>query len=401
MGNKEREKHQEIADKLKEMPKMQDTRDKEAVYTRISSQINNNSNRTTKKKKFIPITSAVAAALIFIILMPVFFDIDMQQTSEEDMMNQSGDMEMQEANDDNSSIQDYHESSDDKESQENDRSEQEINIMQTQNESLVVQDINQNENLYFAGLSDIQEQYVIPISFISSGEWDLQSFYNNMDEFVSEWENSTGEYLFENVEFQINQSDNEIALELPDDFSLDGGSARANMFEDLLATMFRPYGTEKVTIQTDDGEPAEIDPFGEITELLLPQVNPSSYKIYEVDNFKMLIQIPKGEQTGIEEAIMEMKEDEAEFHVFKTVPDHIEFTIEPENKQLNFRFSDTSDLTENQDSIEMIEAVLMTAKSYGYEEVSFENTDKEYIGPYNLTEPIPVPEAVNPIYLGN
>src|SRR5699024_6798641 len=149
---------------------------------------------------------------------------------------------------------------------------------------------------------------------ISSGEQDLQSFYNNMEEHLSEWEKNTGEFLFENVEFQINQSDNEVALEVPDDFSFAGSSARANMFEYMLATMFRPYGTEKVTLHTDDGEPAVLDPFGEINELPLRQIKPSSYKLYKMEDIKMLIRIQHDEQKEIDEAMMEMKEDETALH---------------------------------------------------------------------------------------
>jgi hypothetical protein len=399
MSKKEKKHHyQELIDKLKDMPEVQDKRNKEEIYSQISSRLNENDEKTNKKKRFIPFASAAAAALLFIIFLPVLFNTDMQQTSEKDTMNQASEMDVEEANE-NNEIQYNEESSEETTNGESNLTEQETSIMETENESLVVQDINQNENRYFAGLSDVQEQYIIPITFISSGEQDLQSFYNNMEEHLSEWEKNTGEFLFKNVEFQINQSDNEVALEIPDDFSLAGSSARANMFEYMLATMFRPYGAEKVTFQTDDGEPAELDPFGEINELPLQQMNPSSYKLYKMEDIKMLIRIPNDEQAGIDEAMMEMKEDEAALHVYKSIPDDIQFTIETDNKQLNFTLSNGTYFRENQDSLEMIEAVLMTAKSYGYEQVRFDNTNQEYIGPYNLTEPVPVPEAVNPVYL--
>ncbi|MFA1822784.1 hypothetical protein ACDX78_21985 [Virgibacillus oceani] len=398
MNNNKEKKHQEVIDKLEEIPKVQDARDKEEIYNQISSRLNKNAEQHGKTKKFMPFAAAMAAALLFIILLPVFLNTDMQQTSEEDTMNMASDLEMGESNED-STIQYNQESSEGGTNEESSQAEQETSLMETENESLVVQDVNQNENIYFAGLSDIRGQYVIPLAYIASGERDLQAFYNNMEEYVSEWKETTGKYLFKNVEFQITQSDNEVVLELPDDFSLAGGSARANMFEKILATMFRPYGTEKVTIQTAEGKPADLDPFGEINEMSLQQVSPSSYKLYEIEDIKMLIPIPNDEQTGIEEAIMELKEDEVGYHVYKTVPEDIQFTIEPDNKHLNFVLSDDANLRDDQDSLEMIEAVLMTAKSYGYEQVSFENTDQEHIGPYNLTEPVPVPEAVNPIYL--
>jgi len=398
MSKKEKKyQQQELIDKLKDMPEVQDKRNKEEVYSQISSRLIEKDEETNKKKRFIPFASAAAAALLFIIFLPVLFNTDMQQTSENDTINQASDMDVEEANE-NNDIQ-YNQESSEGTNEESNLTEQETSIMETENESLVVQDINQNEHRYFAGLSDVQEQYIIPITFISSGEQDLQSFYNNMEEHLSEWEKNTGEFLFENVEFQINQSDNEVALEVPDDFSFAGSSARANMFEYMLATMFRPYGTEKVTLHTDDGEPAVLDPFGEINELPLRQIKPSSYKLYKMEDIKMLIRIQHDEQKEIDEAMMEMKEDETALHVYKSIPDEIQFTIEPDNEQLNFTLSNDTNFGENQDSQEMIEAVLMTAKSYGYEQVRFDNTNQEYIGPYNLTEPVPVPEAVNPVYL--
>src|SRR5690625_5260209 len=278
MSKKEKKyQQQELIDKLKDMPEVQDKRNKEEVYSQISSRLIEKDEETNKKKRFIPFASAAAAALLFIIFLPVLFNTDMQQTSENDTINQASDMDVEEANE-NNDIQ-YNQESSEGTNEESNLTEQETSIMETENESLVVQDINQNEHRYFAGLSDVQEQYIIPITFISSGEQDLQSFYNNMEEHLSEWEKNTGEFLFENVEFQINQSDNEVALEVPDDFSFAGSSARANMFEYMLATMFRPYGTEKVTLHTDDGEPAVLDPFGEINELPLRQIKPSSYKL--------------------------------------------------------------------------------------------------------------------------
>lgn len=400
MSDQDQNDQREIIDKLKGLPQIQDTRNKKEVFSQISSHPDLKRRKINRKKKWMPIVSATAAALFLILLLPVFFNTDTRQISEEDSMNEAYDMPMDETSE-NHSYEQEQESAGQEINRESAPAEQENSQMETVNESLVVHHVSQDQNIYFAGIPDLQAQYVIPIAFINSGERDLQGFYNNMDEYLGELNSDTGEYLFENVEFEIDHSSYEVAMALPNDFSLNGSAATANMFEKILSEMFRPYGTEKVTIHTDNGEPAEFDPFGDIDEMQLQEMTPSGYKLYELGNTKMLIQIPHNDQTSIEEAIQGMKEDEAELHVFKTVPEDIQFTIEQENNQLNFRFSEDTDFTEGRDSLDMIEAVLMTAKSYGYKQVKFENTEQQHIGPYNLTEPLPVPEAVNPIYLND
>ncbi|GAB3791735.1 hypothetical protein [Virgibacillus kimchii] len=399
MNDKEQEQQRKLTDKLKELPEIYDKRSKEEIYSQISSRVKYDKN-SPRRKNWLPMISASAAALLIFILIPAVLNMDMQQTSEDDAVHQTSDIQMEEANE-SQAYQYTEESSRQNTNDEDVPAEQENTLAKDEKESLIVQDINQDENIYFAGLSDIQEQYVIPISFINSGERDLQSFYNELGKYIRELNIHSGEYLFENVEFNINEPKDEVSLVLPNNYSFEGSTARANMFEYILSIMFRPYGTEKVTIHSDEGEPAELEPFGIIDEMPIREMTPSSYKLYELGNTRKLIQIPHDQQTSIEEAIQEMKKDETEYHVYRSIPDDIDFSINQEDNQLSIRLAENANLAEDERSLEMVEAVLMTAKSYGFEKVKFDNTNQEQLGPYNLTAPVSVPEAVNPIYLDN
>jgi hypothetical protein len=394
MSSQEQDKQRVIVDQLTNMPDVKDSRSKEEIYHQISSRLSQEV-KTGGRKRWLPFVSAIAAALLFFILLPVLLHMDMQQTIEEHSPNQTNNLQIQ----DNQASPYSQENSRQETMADHDSSGQESSLEKPDDESLVVRSVGQDENIYFAGIPDIQEQYVIPFAFIHAGERDLQRFYNNMDQYISELDHFTGTYMFANAEFTFKQSESEVALALPDDFSIEGSTAAKNIFEHILTAMFSPYGTEIVTLHTNDGKPAVLEPFDVIGELSLPDMIPASYKLYEPDDSKMLIPIPNDEQTGIEEAIQKMKEDEKEFHIYRTIPDDIQFTIEKENTHLNFILTDDTDFKEDRRSVDMIEAVLMTAKSYGYEQVKFDNTDIEHLGPYNLTEPVPVPEAVNPVYL--
>lgn len=52
-----------------------------------------------------------------------------------------------------------------------------------------------------------------------------------------------------------------------------------------------------------------------------------------------------------------------------------------------------------QELLTMVEAILMTAKSFGFDSVKFENMSIQQIGNYDLNNPIKDPNGVNPIVL--
>ncbi|UOK56899.1 hypothetical protein MGI18_19400 [Bacillus sp. OVS6] len=47
----------------------------------------------------------------------------------------------------------------------------------------------------------------------------------------------------------------------------------------------------------------------------------------------------------------------------------------------------------------MLEAILMTAKEFGYENVKFEGINVDRVGDMNVTEAVPVPFSPNPVEL--
>lgn len=99
---------------------------------------------------------------------------------------------------------------------------------------------------------------------------------------------------------------------------------------------------------------------------------------------------------NLEEALKFMKQDIDGFGYHETIQRNVFINNVSENgKTAVIEFSKGSEFTENLVYQAMIESMLLAAEQFGYENVQFTNTNFERIGPYKLTEPIPVLKAPN------
>ncbi|WP_404452882.1 hypothetical protein LG329_01810 [Virgibacillus necropolis] len=205
--------------------------------------------------------------------------------------------------------------------------------------SLVIQEINDQETIVHGEVTDEKSEYVIPVSYVLPSEL-TNEFYDDQIKMVKH----TLSKMFPSSHF------------------------RNEVFKD----------EQKV-----NGEPIE----------------KAGYKIYTNTNSnkKFLIPITLKENTDFKGALLEMQNVEAESYVIPSIPGNVSFSINEKENIIHLTLRNDISLEDNKQYKNMLEAILMTAKSYGYNAVKFNNTNKEQIGPYNLTDPIQVPIAVNPI----
>ncbi|WP_191555995.1 GerMN domain-containing protein [Metabacillus idriensis] len=73
--------------------------------------------------------------------------------------------------------------------------------------------------------------------------------------------------------------------------------------------------------------------------------------------------------------------------------------IEETNDDVTIEFTSESTIDDNETDTLMLEAILMTAKEFGYESVKFEGLNVDRVGEMDLTEAVPVPFSPNPVDL--
>lgn len=378
-----------IIERLQQLPMIKDRLSKEDIYQRASQQIQQPSP-TKWPQRLIPILSSVAVIALLIVIIPTMFINTNQQTSD-----QAKDMVFESSQSDHNglSIASDAESGTSEESLKDQAIEYSLNTLQH-----VVLDLADDQALVYGAVPDQQAQYLIPISQIVLEDHDyneaIQSLY---DQFQTQiWQDAIN--VVQGIQFEMNVDERQVIVHVPDDFSLGDGSAIPSLFEDILAFMFTPYGIDQAIFRSDAGIGVELGPYGLITEmnLVMPVAN---YKRYEVEAFNQtfLIPIPQDE-ASLEEALHDLKIRDEAFDVYETIPEEIEFTVSTTEDQVIVEFEPFKEPYFEQELMLMIESILLTAKSYGYESVSFRQLMVDQIGPYQLTEPIHVPLAANPIY---
>ena len=95
-----------------------------------------------------------------------------------------------------------------------------------------------------------------------------------------------------------------------------------------------------------------------------------------------------------------MQVSDEKFGIKRTIPKDSEYELTTSQDTLQIRFSKKLENITKVNLVLLIESVLMTAKSYGYQQVIFQNlTTGNKIENYNLAKPISVPQAPNPVYI--
>lgn len=393
-----------IIEKLNQLPMVEDKLDKDEWYQRISRQVHNTQPKSNPSRKIIPILSTVFVIALLFIIVPSLMNTENMESQNDviehetyDMASESSVVEQEEAGNADITMEKNELTQFDDATEDEEKTENEEESVASEGERYVIQNVEANQSIVYGAVPDHQAQYVIPFSMIISNENVLEDSYNALSSHLNEEELGIRPYLFDEVHFEIDQENNQVMMNVSDSFTLGEGEAVYSLLDDMLSIMFRPYDIEKVVFQTEGTPGIHLGAMGSIPEMDLPVIE-ANYKLYDVDNDNLtfLIPIPQ-EELSIEDALNDLKNSDEPFNVHQTVPENVQFNVDSSENELILNFTDHIDSMNQNEAITMIESILMTAKSYGYEFVSFNNLATEQMGPYQLSDPIKVPEAVNPI----
>src|SRR5690625_3252248 len=232
----------------------------------------------------------------------------------------------------------------------------------------VIYTIDVHSTIIHRAIVEEQFQYVIPISFITTEEIDLTTKFNDLNKYFKPEEWGVRDNMFKDVIFDIDIEEQIVVVELPKDFSLGEGSAKAHAFSEMLLSMFQPYGIKTIEFNPYQGEKVDLGKFGDLSRLDVTDPVPSNYKLFRHPEADRSFLVPiKQMNISITEALTDMKADEDLGHVYQTIPNDVDFSVSSIEQELIIQFSDHAKLSNEQEFITMVEAILMTAKSFGYE----------------------------------
>lgn len=73
--------------------------------------------------------------------------------------------------------------------------------------------------------------------------------------------------------------------------------------------------------------------------------------------------------------------------------------VTSKGKHVTITFGATARLSDSNDHILLIEGLLLSAKDFGFTEVTIQQAGTDQVGPYELEEPIEVPALPNPVVI--
>lgn len=388
----------ELKQLLKEMPKIKDHRDPRDIYQSLSIK----ANKRRRPVWVIPsIATAAAAVLMLLLLSPsvwqnIIQNTDKSSNSEVAIDNKRNDMsnaKKGEVNsfDTNPGTADNAGLAADKHS---------IMAIATPETAIYAEDIVDQEVITYL-VPDQNAQILVPVSVIVPKEnktW-LEMFQSNSEKLTEEqW--GLSDYYPLNAKISM-VDDQTINIDVPEGHFYGTGSANETSFMTIIQeTLDRQEQFQKVTFSTNGNSGIMLGNYGEKTEINRSEMKQKhGYFLFTPNNSNLPFLVPSIEvYNDIETALSSMRNNNETFGLNSPLSFHFNVSSSGED-QLVIKVEDNGQLTDEPQNVYAIEAILLTAKEFGYSSVKFENASINQVGRFNLQNEIKVPIAPNKVIL--
>ncbi|MEH7883100.1 negative regulator of sigma-X activity [Bacillus sp. JJ1609] len=391
---------------LGQMPKIKDHRDPRDIYQNIAHRV---------EKRRMPawvIPSAAMAAVLFLafILSPGLMDwnqsadnsIDSKSSSESNMA-----MDMDAATKDSAAKKTADQNISMDTTNEEKNTENEFTAKVAENpyaglNALYKEElVGQESEVITYAIPDQNGQILVPITTTIPKEdgkpW-IDSFTETMPK-LKEEEWGLIEFYPVDATFKYNETSKTLNMDVKADHPYRDGSTASTLLLDAMSQNLSGKGIEKLTFTTEQKPGMDLGNYGILDEgPITPASNEMrAYMFYQQDDNTQPFLVPTKEQFDtIMLAFEQMRGNIDELKLTASLPkDFSPAKIEPEEDHTELKIILDNKMALDNEFLPNLEAILMTAKEFGYQSVKFENAGTEQIGPFILNDPIPVPVAPN------
>ncbi|WP_054753203.1 hypothetical protein [Piscibacillus salipiscarius] len=232
-------------------------------------------------------------------------------------------------------------------------------------------------------------QYFVPLTYFIPENNDPYTFFNQQDEVVQQEELKTN--LNHYAQF-VGTNNKSVPIVQVDETQLQGSASELALSESL--SYFQSLGHEQIQLQDSEGKSLDLPHSGTIDQYTFDEQK-YAYKLFETKNRYFWVRKRLNQSMSMEEAIDELKINEKNLNVIAPIPKDLEVNFSEDSAVLEINIHSKLSPS-NQESVQrLIEAMLLTAGSFGYNQIQFTNLNMNQVGPYDLTEPIHVPEYIN------
>ncbi len=372
---------EKIEQHLKFMPPIKDRQSKQELFLKVQAKIEYKQQQKGKKLPTwsLPALATACALVLFGIFVPDLMKNGGQKMENSKMAQHDGDMEAKLANDSASG--------NDKNSAGIMKSEAAVNY----HAPLLKKDIeSSNKDWVTIGYLDEQAQLVIPVSFVTDKDYYLNKVNNQLLKF-----NPSDAGLVDSplINAKITEEEETIIVDFPPGSV---NEAEEPLLQALISMTFANAEQKaKVEFRTNGQPGYEFPRFGTVTEwdLAVPGAPHYRYDAPSSDSFIVSLFSTGQDADNMPKEFkdaLEMMDDEQERGLKPLLPKNITLGVKEISKDyVEITFPDTIKLSaDDTEDLMMIDAILLTAESYGYDSVKFTNTKLDTIGPYHLNKSI-------------
>jgi len=240
------------------------------------------------------------------------------------------------------------------------------------------------------GYLDEQAQLVIPVSFVTQSDYYLNKVNEQLNKFEPKAAGLSGSPL---QGATITEEEETVIIDFPAGAIQE---AEESLLKPLISLTFANEDQKaKVEFRTDGKRGYEFPRFGLIEEMDLdvPASPHFRYDAPTTDTFIVSLFSTGHEAAALPKELddaLDVMDEEQEQGLKPFLPKDLQLEVKKTGKHsVEIKFPDSFKLvSENVEHLMMIDAILLTAKSYDFNSVKFSNTGIDMIGPYDLTKPI-------------
>ncbi|WP_318508536.1 hypothetical protein [Bacillus sp. T3] len=405
--NKSNWNEEQLKELLRTMPKIKDNRNPEYIYEHISKKRN---KRKEKGTWLVPGFASLVAIILFVLFNANFVKYEDKRENELSLQSNATDdhaevsMKTEQISPERAEQTTQNEPANKTNlSEQTTKSTEQFELMTASEtpKTAVYSDDLQGKEVITYGLSVKNKDNIVPVSLIVNKEqsksW-FDQYLENMPRITEEtWGGSEYYPLNGTLSFDLEQK--AINLDLPIDHQYGVTESEGSRLFNSLITAFRGRSdVDKITFSTahHPGVSFEKKIVKQI-DLTSERINRKPYfLLYQEKNAQPLF-VPANESaTTIDDALTMMQNEVPIQGLAPSIPKELRFEkISIANGYLTVYISNRTDVPQSAEMNYAIEAILLSAKEFGFSTVEFKHAKTEKVGSFPFNKPIEVPIAAN------
>lgn len=368
----------QLEELLRQMPKLRDARQPHEIYQSLSFKM----NRSNYKSRVLPVVASAAALLLLFMLIP-----GVLTNEKEPMSNANRSAPIAE------------------------KKQAQMDVYQVKNKK---ENANEPNGLLTAAyennigngkvltywIPDRQAQLLIPVSAVihrpGKKTW-VELFTAKMAR-LQEKQWGLSEYYPVQASLKLDEQSESVVVDLPDNQRYGQGSAaEINFIWAMENNISSNSNFKKMKLSTNGNPGIELGNAGKKSELDIRLERNRAYFFYTPAGKKVPFLVPSLQEfSDIKSALEAMRTDFPDLGLKASLPSSFEVnSVAVKNKTLYLSLGKNHRLTNNEAMVHTYEAILLTAKDFGFENVKFKNPNIKNLGPFDLSKETKVPVAAN------